>query len=81
MRRLASLALLLAGAALGSGCLMPSRGTPILVDHRAGDWWSGKGLLLEVSPDQSRCLVAARDEALFVRERWVDCRSVHPRGR
>lgn len=62
-----------------TGCLMPNRGTPVFVDSWAGDFWSGEGLLLEVSPDQKRCLVAVRDRALFVRERWVDCVSVHPR--
>jgi hypothetical protein len=74
---------LLAGvlaASLGvAGCLLPNRGTPIFVDARAGDFWSGEGLLLEVSPDQKRCKVAARDKALFVHELWVDCTWVHPR--
>ncbi|HXK23048.1 MAG TPA: hypothetical protein VMS55_10275 [Myxococcota bacterium] len=62
-----------------AGCLMPNRGTPVFVDQRAGDYWSGKGLLLEVSPDRLKCLVAARDRALFVRERWVPCIAVHDR--
>ncbi len=71
--------LLAALALLAGGCLMPNRGTPVFVDGVAGDWWSGKGLLVEVSPDQKRCKVAVRDRALLVRERWIDCTSVHPR--
>ncbi len=62
-----------------SGCLMPTRGTPVYVDTRSGDYWSGKGLLLEVSEDRSECLIAVRDRALIVRERWVDCIGVHSR--
>jgi hypothetical protein len=73
------LALLLAALAT-SGCLMPSKGTPVFVDHRAGTFWSGKGLLLEVSEDRLECKVAVRDRALFVHERWVHCASVHPRS-
>jgi len=84
MRRPRTCALLLALALFAAGptgCLMPNRGTPVLVDSWAGDFWSGEGLLLEVSSDQKRCLVAVRDRALFVRQRWVDCTSVHPRRR
>jgi hypothetical protein len=76
-------ALLLAAFGLGLGqlgCLMPSKGTPVFVDHRAGEFWSGKGLLLEVSQDRLQCKVAVRDRALFVHERWVSCASVHPRS-
>jgi hypothetical protein len=62
-----------------SGCLMPNAGTPVLVDSRAGSFWSGKGMLTEVSHDQKRCKVAVRDRALFVHRRWVDCKTVHPR--
>ena len=62
------------------GCMMPSRGTPVFVDMRAGDFWSGKGLLLEVSEDEQRCRVAVRDRALVVHETWVDCISVHARS-
>jgi hypothetical protein len=69
---------LLASLAL-PGCLMPNRGTPVFVDARTGDYWSGKGLLLEVSPDRLQCRVAVRDRALFVRHRWVPCTSVHER--
>jgi hypothetical protein len=64
---------------LCAGCLLPSRGTPVWVDGRAGRFWSGKGLLLEVSQDQLRCRVAVRDTALFVHDMWVPCTSVHPR--
>ena len=76
--RIAPLLALLAGLAL-QGCLMPNRGTPVFVDARTGDYWSGKGLLLEVSPDHLQCRVAVRDRALFVRDRWVPCSSVHDR--
>jgi hypothetical protein len=72
-------ALVLLGCLALSGCLMPNRGTPIFVDSRTGDYWSGKGLLLAVSPDRLQCQVAVRDRALVVRERWVPCTSVHER--
>ncbi len=58
---------------------MPGHGTPVFVDMSTGDYWSGEALLLEVSEDQARCLVAARDPALFVHERWVPCAAVHSR--
>ena len=58
---------------------MPNRGTPVFVDASAGAYWSGKGLLLEVSEDRSQCLVAARDRALIVHEHWVPCKAVHTR--
>jgi hypothetical protein len=74
-RRAAPLAL----ALLLAGCLMPSRGTPVFVDVRAGDFWSGNGLLTEVSEDRRRCRVSVRDRALFVRDLWVDCQRVHSR--
>jgi hypothetical protein len=63
-----------------SGCLMPAQGTAVFVDIRAGTFWYGKGMLLEVSPDKTRCRVAVRDRALIVQEMWVDCRWVHPRN-
>ena len=66
-------------ALLAGGCLMPNGGTPVFVDSRAGDFWSGKGLLIEVSPDRKQCRVAIRDRALFVHEMWIPCTSVHPR--
>jgi hypothetical protein len=34
-------------------------------------------MLLEVSPDKTRCKVAVRDRALIVHKPWVDCRWVH----
>ena len=73
---MALLATVLTG--LVSGCIVPT-GTPVFVDLRAGDFWSGKGQLLEVSPDQQRCRVAVRDRALFVRTFWTRCSSVHNR--
>ena len=62
-----------------SGCLMPNRGTPVFVDMRAGAFWSGRGMLMEVTPDQQRCRVAVRDRSLVVRRVWTDCTRVHPR--
>ena len=76
-RRLRLLALLLLVPL--SGCLMPNKGTPVFVDMRAGAFWSGKGLLVEVSPDKKRCRVTVRDRALIVRQVWTDCSRVHPR--
>lgn len=76
-RRLLLLAAL-AGSFLAA-CTMPNAGTPVFVDFRAGSFWSGEGLLVEVTEDQRRCKVAVRDRALLVRELWVDCTSVHPR--
>jgi len=78
MRQILAIAALVT-ASLLAGCLMPSEGTPVFVDQRSGSYWSGKGLLLEVSPDRQRCRIAARDRALIVRERWVDCVGVHNR--
>ena len=75
LRRLACLST----ALLFAGCLLPQRGTPVYVDAWAGNFWSGKGMLLEVTADQERCRVAVRDRALIVQERWVACTSVHPR--
>jgi hypothetical protein len=71
---LAVLAALL--VAFGSGCVLPA-GRPIIVDRRAGDYWSGDGVLLEVSPDGTECKVAVRNDALFVEKRWVACKFVH----
>jgi hypothetical protein len=72
--------ILLCLGALGlSGCLMPNKGTPVFVDLRGGDFWSGQGMLMEVSEDQSRCFVAVRDRTLLVQELWVDCAWIHPR--
>jgi hypothetical protein len=74
------LAGLLAASALLAGCLIPKGGTPVFVDMRAGNFWSGDGKLLEVSEDQRRCLVAVRDRALYVRHIWVDCHYVHAKS-
>lgn len=71
---------LLIGCLLTSGCLfMPNRGTPVFVDVSTGDYWSGEGLLLEVSEDQTQCKVAVRDRALIVQTLWVPCKAVHNR--
>ena len=40
---------------------------------------TGRGLLLEVSPDRLRCKVAVRNRALVVRELWVPCTTLHER--
>ena len=66
-------------ALLATGCLvMPSHGTPVIVDQRAGRFWSGDGVLLEVSEDRKSCRVAVRDRSLvFVRRLWTDCSHVH----
>jgi len=49
---------------------MPAKGTPVFVDMRAGRFWSGEGLLLEVNEDETRCRVAVRDRALVVHKMW-----------
>jgi hypothetical protein len=66
-------------ALASSGCLLPNGGTPVFVDSRSGRFWSGKGVLTEVSPDQKQCKVAIRDRALLVHRTWVPCTNVHPR--
>ncbi len=64
---------------VGSGCL-PTRGTTVYVDRGAGvNLWSGKGVLVEVSEDETQCRVVVRDANLITRNRWVPCRHVHPR--
>jgi hypothetical protein len=73
------LSLLLLGL-LAAGCAMPAQGTPVFVDMRAGRFYSGEGMLHEVSPDEERCRVSVRDPSLVVRERWVLCRYVHARS-
>jgi hypothetical protein len=67
-------------AALLLACTMPSKGTPVFVDVRAGDFWSGKGLLTEVSEDKRTCRVSVRDRALVVKDLWVDCQRIHRRN-
>ena len=71
------IAVILVSLAVG-GCLLPD-GTPVFVDARHGKLWSGSGVLLEVSEDKAYCRVAARNRAMVVEKRWVDCRSVHAR--
>jgi hypothetical protein len=74
------LALLLAFALGIGGCLtLPSEGTLVYVDHRTGKWWSGEGVMTEVSADQTKCKIAARNTALIVETKWVPCKYVHPR--
>jgi hypothetical protein len=58
---------------------MPDRGTPVFVDVRAGNFWSGNGLLTEVSEDRRQCRVSVRDRALIVRDLWVSCQRIHSR--
>lgn len=58
---------------------MPNDGTPVAVDRRAGHFWSGEGMLVEVSPDQRRCKVYVRNRAGVVEADWYDCRHVHRR--
>jgi hypothetical protein len=67
-------------AALLLACTMPSQGTPVFVDVRAGDFWSGKALLTEVSEDKQDCRVSVLDRALIVKDLWVDCQRVHRRN-
>ena len=62
-----------------SGCLMP-RGTPVIVEARTGRYWTGNGVLLEVSEDQRRCRVAVRNSGLIVEKKWVACHFVHLRS-
>jgi hypothetical protein len=66
--------------ALLLACMMPSKGTPVFVDVRAGDFWSGKGLLTEVSEDKRTCRVSVRDRALIVKDLWLDCQRIHRRN-
>jgi hypothetical protein len=60
------------------GCIS-NRGTPVFVDYGALEVWSGEGMLVEVSPDQTQCRVIVRDDYLIKRDRWVPCIHVHPR--
>src|SRR5262245_12163481 len=68
MKRLAAF---LFAALVTTGCLLPNGGTPVFVDSRSGSFWSGKGIMTEVSADQKHCKVAIRDRALFVHHTWV----------
>jgi hypothetical protein len=75
LRRAIATAACLLGA---SGCIS-NDGTPVFVDYAALDVWSGKGRLMEVSPDQTECRVIVRDNYLIRRDRWVPCIHIHPR--
>jgi len=77
-RSLRSKIALLACLVGASGCIS-NDGTPVFVDFAALEVWSGKGMLVEVSPDQAQCRVIVRDEYLIKRDRWVPCIHVHPR--
>jgi hypothetical protein len=61
-----------------SGCIS-NKGTPVFVDYGALEVWSGKGMLIAVSPDETQCRVIVRDRFLIRRDRWVPCIHVHPR--
>ena len=61
-----------------SGCI-GNKGTPVFVDFGAMEVWSGKGMLVEVSTDQTPCRVIVRDSVLIRRDRWVPCIYVHER--
>ncbi len=77
-RSLGSKIALLAFLVCASGCIS-NDGTPVYVDYGALEVWSGKGRLVEVSPDQTQCRVIVRDDYLIKRDRWVPCIHVHPR--
>lgn len=62
------------------GCQLPAGGTPVFVDMRAGNFWSGNGKLLEVSDDKKLCRVAVRHRSMVVQEQWVDCGYVHSKS-
>ena len=80
IRSLRSAIALLAALVGASGCIS-NDGTPVYVDYGALEVWSGKGMLIEVSPDQAQCRVIVRDNHLIRRDRWVPCIHVHPRRR
>ena len=46
---------------------------------RAGRFWTGDGVLLEVSPDRQHCRIAARGRSLWIDRKWVPCKYVHER--
>jgi hypothetical protein len=78
VRSLRSKVALLACLVGASGCIS-NDGTPVYVDRGAFDVWTGKGMLVDVSPDQTQCRVVVRDNNLIKRDRWVSCIHVHPR--
>jgi hypothetical protein len=61
-----------------SGCI-GNKVTRVFVDYGAMEVWSGKGMLVGVSPDQTQCRVIVRDSFLIRRDRWVPCIHVHER--
>ena len=61
-------------------CQLPTGGTPVFVDMRAGNFWSGNGKLLEVSDDEKLCRVSVRHRSMVVQEQWVDCAYVHSKS-
>ena len=69
---------ILAALFSASGCIS-NDGTPVFVDYGALEVWSGKGMLIEVSPDQTQCRVVVRDNYLIKRDRWLPCIYLHPR--
>jgi hypothetical protein len=75
------LLILLLGSACGvGGCLiLPRGGTLVYADSRTGSWWSGEAVMTEVSADQTKCKISARNTALIVETKWVPCKYVHPR--
>jgi len=64
---------------LGTSACISNKGTPVFVDYGALEVWSGKGMLIEVSPDQVQCRVIVRDNFLIRRDIWVPCIHVHAR--
>ena len=61
-------------------CQLPRGGTPVFVDMRAGNFWSGNGKLLEVSDDRKHCRVSVRQRTMIVQEQCVDCAHVHTKS-
>ena len=51
----------------------------IAQNHAAGPECGSNDAGHEVGEDQEYCRVAARNRALVVEKKWVDCRAVHPR--
>ena len=72
-------AIAIAACLLGASACISNKGTPVFVDYGALEVWSGEGMLIEVSPDQTQCRVIVRDEFLIRRDIWVPCIHVHER--
>jgi hypothetical protein len=64
---------------LGASACISNKGTPVFVDYAAMEVWSGEGMLIAVSPDQTQCRVIVRDNYLIRRDRWLPCTFIHPR--